>query len=217
MRMGDTYGGGWFRGEASVVDKPVLTIREVREHKFDDGTPQIVVSFVEDDRELGINKTNAEIIAHMAAPNKMFDMVEDVDIIGTRIQLYWEPSVVYGGKRVGGIRVRPPVGGAAPDPSAPPTGGPPSTPPPGAPPFTPPTPPALPTPDVSDVSDKNTAWSAFSRLYNVDKWRGKILNEAWFDAINGVALETSVPEEEFTTQEWKHVAASGMTGSPIPF
>lgn len=77
-----------------------LTIKTVGQKDFDDGA-KIILTFVEAQKALVCNKTNAETIGMMYG-------TRNVDQIwpGKRITIYNEPSVMFGGKRTGGIRVR---------------------------------------------------------------------------------------------------------------
>lgn len=62
-------------------------------------------------KPLSLNPTNGEMIAYvMEHTYGIKELPGDFDTwIGKKIILYVDPSVSYGGKRTGGIRVRPPV------------------------------------------------------------------------------------------------------------
>ena len=61
-----------------------------------------VLDFVEADKPLVLNNTNAQIIAQIVKSE------ETDDWAGHQIVLYDDPNVSFGGKLVGGIRVRAP-------------------------------------------------------------------------------------------------------------
>jgi len=65
------------------------------------------IYFTEEDKPLILNSTNGQIIAKITGQDEMNDW------IGCRIVLYYDPTVSFGGKLVGGIRVRAPRGKAA--------------------------------------------------------------------------------------------------------
>lgn len=88
-----------FKGEELQGDEPVLTIKHVDVKDFGDGGKKLVLHFLEDQRTLVCNKTNSKKIA------KAFGN-ETAQWGGKRIQLYFDEDVEYGGKTVGGIRVR---------------------------------------------------------------------------------------------------------------
>lgn len=60
------------------------------------------LNFVEDAKPMVLNSTNAEIIA------KLSGLTNSDDWSGVKIVAYDDPNVSYGGKLVGGIRVRAP-------------------------------------------------------------------------------------------------------------
>ena len=59
-----------------------LTIKGVRSHKMDDGKTQRVLSFHEDERELGLNQTNWDAVADITGKN------DDDDWIGRKVHVY---------------------------------------------------------------------------------------------------------------------------------
>jgi len=60
------------------------------------------IYFKEEDKPLILNSTNGQIIAKITGQDEMNDW------IGHKIVLYHDPTVSFGGKLVGGIRVRAP-------------------------------------------------------------------------------------------------------------
>lgn len=76
------------------------------EHKW-------ALTFHESDKPLVLNATNIQLLEKILG--------DDTDLwTGKRVVLYVDPNVSYGGKIVGGIRVRAPKPGAVPPPPPPP-------------------------------------------------------------------------------------------------
>ena len=99
-----------------VGDGMKVTIREVTEENVAmDGAPSEMkwcAHFDEVDKPLVLNWTNLQIIAGIAKD-------EDTDNwSGVKIVLYDDPNVSFGGKLVGGIRVRAPKANALSKPSS---------------------------------------------------------------------------------------------------
>lgn len=63
--------------------------------------------FAEDEKPMVLNRTNAELIAQFSGERNSDNWG------GVRIVAYDDPSISYGGKLVGGIRVRAPRGAAS--------------------------------------------------------------------------------------------------------
>ena len=89
------------------VDPPVMvTIREVtQENTAKEGAPEELkwcVTFDELEKPMVLNVTNGQIIA------KITGSEDSDDWTGHQIVLYHDPNVTFGGKLVGGIRVRAP-------------------------------------------------------------------------------------------------------------
>ena len=93
----------------SVVQKNVAKQNEAPENKW-------CVSFLEVDKPLVLNRVNSELIAMITGERNSDNWG------GFKIVAYDDPSISYGGKLVGGIRVRAPRGAAAqkPPPAKPP-------------------------------------------------------------------------------------------------
>lgn len=73
------------------------------------------LAFEESDKPLVLNSTNIQLC------ERIFGSDDTDEWVGKRVVLYVDPSVSYGGKVVGGIRVRAPKkGAAAPTPPPPP-------------------------------------------------------------------------------------------------
>ena len=101
MRVSDVYGGEYLKcihlqGQDVPVQVESVAVEEVGDEK----KRQIVLKFAGQERRLGLCKTNAEQIAAMYG--------DDTNLwIGQVITLWPDPTVSFGGKAVGGVRVRP--------------------------------------------------------------------------------------------------------------
>ncbi len=100
----------WRRGGvATPFGVPqVLTIKDWEVVEFKDQKTDILQKklalIVDDDQKLLLNKENTRTLI------EMFGTQETDDWVGREIEVYYEPNVTFGGKRVGGVRVRPPRG-----------------------------------------------------------------------------------------------------------
>ena len=155
---------------------------------FDDGQKQRVLSFHEDERQLGLNVTNWNSVAEITGKD------DDDYWDGARIELYVDPNVQFGPKRVAAIRIRRPAGVAPAAPSLPPT----APPPPAAPASAPPPPAAV-------RKDKNYAWAAWCA--------SAAPNQPVIAKWNAAIVHIGKPESSFTEADWEQVA----TFSEIPF
>lgn len=95
----------------------LLTIAKVFEENIakEGAAPEMkwAIEFSECDKPLILNSTNGQLIAQITGS-------EDSDgWIGRKVVLYTDPSITFGGKLVGGIRVRAPKGKAAQAPAPP--------------------------------------------------------------------------------------------------
>lgn len=93
------------------VDPPVLvTIHSVEQDNVaKEGAPpemKWVIHFDEFEKSMVLNSTNGQLIAKICGSD------ESEDWIGKQIVLYHDPGVSFGGKLVGGIRVRAPKNAA---------------------------------------------------------------------------------------------------------
>ena len=95
--------GGSYMKQEHVKDEPIYTIESVtiKEFEKDDGGKLRKFDIGFDDVELHFlcNFTNAATIGAAFSD-------ETDNWIGRKIQLYFDPSVMYAGRRTGGIRVR---------------------------------------------------------------------------------------------------------------
>lgn len=194
MKKNQVYKSGFIKGDA-LRDAPIVrTINGAREHVFDDGTPQVVVSFRDDDRDLGLNAGNFDAIVEISGQ-------DDTDNWGgTQIELYFDPNVTYMGKRTGGVRIRKPTGAA----KAPAKGPPPDD-------------DAGPPPDETEdagalaaqakrATSKLEAWAVWSKAMKGNPE----LNKAWTDTIKSMGRSPT----QFTPDDWRKVAEAGAL---LPF
>lgn len=84
-----------------------LTIKGSEIAEFDDGKKQIVLHFNEDERGLGLNKTNAEYMKEWTNSD------DSDDWKGLKVELWVDTEVRFGGKKIPAIRIRKPGSGAA--------------------------------------------------------------------------------------------------------
>lgn len=84
----------------------LLTIKETTEENVaKEGAPEELrwcLHFLEVDKPMVLNSTNGQIIAHFTGKDNTDDWA------GTKVVLYHDPNVSFGGKLIGGIRVRAP-------------------------------------------------------------------------------------------------------------
>jgi len=84
----------------------LVTIRECREENIaKDGAPhemRWILYFDEQEKGMVLNSTNGQIIQSITGSD------DSDNWAGRKIVLYHDPSVIYAGKLVGGIRVRAP-------------------------------------------------------------------------------------------------------------
>lgn len=100
-----------FLTRADVGSGVLVTIREVfQDNVAKEGAPPEMrwcMAFDEAEKPMVLNSTNGQIIAQILKSE------ETDNWIGHQIVLFDDPSVSFGGKLVGGIRVRAPRGRAA--------------------------------------------------------------------------------------------------------
>ena len=100
MNISDVYSGGSFLKEPDLNGKDVtLRIKGSGVHEWEDGTSEIVLSFDGTDKQLGLNKTNANTIAEGYG-------AETANWVGKQITVHPDRTD-YNGKRVPCIRIRP--------------------------------------------------------------------------------------------------------------
>lgn len=110
IRMRDVYAGDFMKSEHMLgangeYSTMRLTINGARMHEWDDGKKQIVISFKEDDRSLGLNVTNAETL------KSLFHSDDSDAWMGKQVELYVDKNVMFGGKKIPAIRIREVGGG----------------------------------------------------------------------------------------------------------
>lgn len=116
-RIGEMFGK--YLKQDDITQPTLATIDSVDREEIKSGDhveQKWVVRFREIEKPLVLNLTNAEIIAEVCKS-------EDTDEwLGKRVVIYVDPSVMFGGKKVGGLRMRGPKPGAKlPEPPPPPS------------------------------------------------------------------------------------------------
>jgi hypothetical protein len=95
-----------FLKQSDVGAGVLFTITGCRQHNVavQGAEPELkwCLEFHESDKPLVMNQTNAQLCAHI------FGSDDTDDWTGKKLVLYTDPNVSYGGKLVGGIRVRAP-------------------------------------------------------------------------------------------------------------
>ena len=98
----DDFFGNYLKTE-DINEEIDVTIKEVKVEKVgreENADEKIVVYFDKFEKGLILNKVNGEALAEEA------DSRETEKWIGVKVCLYVDPNVLFGGKRVGGIRVK---------------------------------------------------------------------------------------------------------------
>lgn len=114
-KVSDVYASAGLKADIDVPDLEdgglVVTIKGADFKEFDDGG-KIIVKFVETDKSLVLNKTNADTLT------KMFGSDDTDDWLDRKVKLY-ATDTTYQGKPIRGIRVHSrPVKGKALQPAA---------------------------------------------------------------------------------------------------
>lgn len=104
----DTLFGSYLK--TSDVKEPLdAEIESVSVEKFgreEDPERKLLVHFRGMDKPLVLNKVNQESLKEIVGTPENPNAETD-DWVGVKVCLYVDPNVMYGGKRVGGVRVRP--------------------------------------------------------------------------------------------------------------
>ncbi len=106
MRISSCYPGNYLKKE-DVPGPVVYTVRTVGMEDVGDGEKKPVMHFNEVQQKLVINHINSSILT------EIMQTEETTQWVGRPIELYVDPSIMFGAKRVGGLRVRAPTGQAA--------------------------------------------------------------------------------------------------------
>lgn len=214
-RKSDTYKSNYLKADQlkqsdGSYEELTLTISEVTDGSFDDGTRQRILSFEGDERQLGLNVTNWDAVALITGKD------DDDDWAGFKIVLYVDETVKFKGKPCPAIRIkRPPKTDAAPRTqtrSAPaPADGPPGD---GAPSDGPPGDGDGKAPSSEElcakVRNKTDAWNV---------WMGQVPDQTkrtagWNGAVAAVKQKSGkTHDSHFDVADWQAVAAIGC----IPF
>lgn len=104
MKKSETY-SAFLKAEAldrggGNYKSMVVTITDVSSHEFEDGKKQRVLAFAEVGQKLGLNITNWDSIATITGKD------DDDDWVGCKVELYVEPNVTFGNKKIPAIRIR---------------------------------------------------------------------------------------------------------------
>lgn len=113
-----TFTESKFLKRADVGPGKLLTIQECKQQNVakSDQAPEMkwCLHFSETDKPMVLNRTNAELVGMITGERNSDNWG------GHKVVLYDDPSISYGGKLTGGIRVRAPRNKTAPAPSKPP-------------------------------------------------------------------------------------------------
>jgi hypothetical protein len=92
-------GGNYVKADDVKAGPQLFTVENVEVAKLPDGKPALQLVF-RGGKKLTLNKTNARILASMIG--------DDTDLWkGRALVVSFDPTVMYAGKMVGGVRVRP--------------------------------------------------------------------------------------------------------------
>ena len=101
ISLDDVYASKWLRAKDLNGQPALVTIQEIGMTKFKDGKSQITLTFREQEKPFGCNKTNASNIA------KIMNSRDTDDWIGKQIVIF-PTEVEFSGEMVDAIRVRAP-------------------------------------------------------------------------------------------------------------
>jgi hypothetical protein len=104
MRVGDMTPGRFLKQQDVGETGLLLTMARVEEGDVGtEGKPETrwILYFEEEERGMVLNKTNIALLGKLYGD-------ETDDWAGQQVVLYTDPNVMYGGKPVGGLRVRKP-------------------------------------------------------------------------------------------------------------
>lgn len=92
---------GNFLGKDDLEGPENVTISDVTKEELPNETrPKVAVHFKEIDKPMIANKTNLRMLSHI------FKSTNTKNWVGEKVTLYVDEDVSYGGKIVGGLRVR---------------------------------------------------------------------------------------------------------------
>lgn len=98
----DEFFGNYLRSE-DIKAEMTVTVKEVKRESLgrnEEAKDKPVAYFENIEKGLALNKVNSEALADIAKSREIEDWA------GTKCVLYVDPNVQFGGKRVGGIRVK---------------------------------------------------------------------------------------------------------------
>lgn len=108
MTSVDSFFGSYLKTD-DITGETVLTVKEVRVESIgrdDDAKEKPVVYFKEIEKGLALNQVNAAAISEALRTKEIEEWANK------KVTLYIDKAVLYKGKRVGGVRVKVPGGGA---------------------------------------------------------------------------------------------------------
>ena len=92
---------GSYLKQDDVEDSPVVTISGAEGVQFEDEDKEkLVLHFEEFDKGMVLNATNINLLT------SLFGSDETDDWTGKQVTLFADKTIMFGGKRVGGIRVK---------------------------------------------------------------------------------------------------------------
>jgi hypothetical protein len=103
MLLSDIRKSRYLNKDDVTEKSKILTIREVvwEELESDDGTEKkAVIHWEEDEKGLVLNSTNFQIAERITGEK------DSDNWAGTKVEIYHDPNVSFGGKLTGGIRLR---------------------------------------------------------------------------------------------------------------
>ena len=103
MTSMDDFFGNYLKTE-DIKSETSVTVKEVKTEEIGrdkDAKDKLVVYFDELDKPLALNKVNAEALAEISESREIEDWVN------TKCILYVDKNVMFGSKRVGGVRIKP--------------------------------------------------------------------------------------------------------------
>lgn len=101
----DEFFGNFLKVE-DIKEDTSVTIKEVKTETIgreDDAKEKLIVYFKEFEKGLALNKVNSEALAEIIGSREIEDWPKHQAV------LYVDKNVTYGGKRVGGVRIKPKV------------------------------------------------------------------------------------------------------------
>ena len=213
-RLSDIAPSGYFSQEDFKPPNspaPVaVTIVGIEDGELPDGKPQRVLIFDEDERKLGLNITRWRQVAEACGLDP--ETADDEQFVGHRIEVFYDPSVMMGKKKVGGLRCRKAGGPARPARPAAPAARPQAAAPDDSPPDD--MPPDDAAPDAEPKMTKAQAWDAFRAIQakRTPAPNAAAVAKAWQDAVAARRDEVGRTPDQFLPEDWGFIGTN-----EIPF